>query len=49
MNDSNNTPSNDVKPQAAEPVGTLLDFDSDEPLVACPLRNNGSDFCEACQ
>lgn len=26
-----------------------LDFDSDEPLPACPLRNNGDDICESCQ
>lgn len=26
-----------------------LDFDSDEPLPACPLRNNGDEICESCQ
>jgi hypothetical protein len=26
-----------------------LDFDSDEPLPVCPLRNNGDDICESCQ
>lgn len=26
----------------------LLDFDSDEPLKACPLRNNGDTSCESC-
>ena len=27
----------------------MLDFDSDEPLVACPMRNEGTDICESCQ
>lgn len=26
-----------------------LDFDSDEPLPVCPMRNNGDDICESCQ
>lgn len=26
-----------------------LDFESDEPLPVCPMRNNGDDICESCQ
>jgi hypothetical protein len=26
-----------------------LNFFSDAPLAACPLRNNGDETCEACQ
>ena len=33
---------------APEP-SSLLDFDSDVPLVACPMRNEGTDICESCQ
>jgi len=31
--------------------GQLLefDFDSEEPLPVCPMRNEGDDICEACQ
>lgn len=34
---------------AADDAPGLLDFDSDEPLMACPLRNNGDAICESCQ
>lgn len=43
-------------PQRLNPEDTLppqeqppLDFDSDEPLPVCPMRNNGDDICESCQ
>jgi hypothetical protein len=35
-----------------EPSELVLDFDSDEPLPACPLRREDSgddEACEACQ
>lgn len=32
-----------------QPEVPELDFDSDEPLPECPMRNNGDDICEACQ
>jgi hypothetical protein len=31
------------------PTSFELDFDSDEPLKVCPMRNNGTDICESCQ
>jgi hypothetical protein len=34
---------------SAEPTSFELDFDSDEPLKVCPMRNNGTDICESCQ
>lgn len=36
---------------ASKPIDTagLLDFDSDEPLAVCPMRNNGDTICESCQ
>lgn len=32
----------DISPSA-------IDFDSDEPMPVCPLRNNGDEICESCQ
>lgn len=48
MNSLNQTPAQVAKPQTA-PAETVLDFDSDEPLKVCPLRNEGSEICESCQ
>ena len=33
----------------ADESSVTLDFDSDEPLPVCPLRNNGDEICESCQ
>lgn len=37
------------EPQKQEDQPVELDFDSDEPLPVCPMRNNGDDICESCQ
>lgn len=39
-------------PSPEQPTELVLDFDSDEPLPACPLRREGAaddEACEACQ
>jgi hypothetical protein len=50
MTDSIETSEADAVPYVAPVKPQLeLDFDSDEPLPVCPLRNNGDDICESCQ
>lgn len=41
-------PSNETSPSTPS-TDLVLDFESDEPLPACPLRNEGSETCDACQ
>ena len=48
----NNTPVGVADTTAAEAPKFELDFESDAPLPACPMRKDGSssdEVCEACQ
>lgn len=39
----------DARHVSMKSASPSLDFDSDEPLPVCPMRNNGDDICESCQ